>query len=197
VISSTMLVATEPMRFIPVCALFVLISQTLYSEDASKSPVKDLAKHWQTLKSLSLAVARAIPEDAYSSKVPYSELDPNVRGPYEMGSLALANVLSCSMAFGTPAPGKFQSAFDRPMDSTKTGVINNLTVAYDYCIDGLKRIPDADLFAMAARFKGHPATKFDILWDASAHAAHALGQADLYLRLKGITPPDTGPRFEF
>lgn len=57
---------------------------------------------------------------------------------------------------------------------------------------------DADLFATAAHgFKGHPATKFDIFWDAFAHAVHGLGQADLYLRLKKITPPETGPSFEF
>ncbi len=186
------------MQLIPVCALLILLSQTSYPEDAGKSRVNDLAKHWQILETLSLAVAEAIPEDAYSSKVPSAEADPHVRGPYEMGSLALANVLSCAMALGTPAPARFQSAFDRPMDSTKTAVTKNLTVAYDYCIDGLKQMTDTDLFAMAARgFKGHPATKFDIFWDAYAHAAHALGQADLYLRLKGITPPDTGPRFEF
>lgn len=190
--------AKQSMRLTSVCALFVFACQTLYAGDAEKSRAGDLVKHWQILKGLSLAIAEAIPENAYSSKSPHAGLDPNVSGPDIMGSLALANVLSCSIALGTPVPARFRSAFDRPMDSTKTGVIKSLTAAYDYCIDGLERMTDADLFAMTPRgFKGHPATKFDIFWDAFAHSAHGLGQADLYLRLKGITPPDAGPGFEF
>jgi len=60
-------------------------------------------------------------------------------GPFELGALALQNVLSCSSALGTRAPARYQSAFEPPMDTTKTGVIMNLTVAYDFCIDGLTR----------------------------------------------------------
>lgn len=111
------------MRLIPVCVLLIGLNQILCAEDAGKGRVNDLVEHWLKLKRLSLTVAEAIPEDAYSSKVPYAESDPNVRGPYEMGALALANVLSCGMALGTPAPARFQSALDRPMDATKAGVI--------------------------------------------------------------------------
>lgn len=67
------------------------------------------------------------------------------------------------MALGAPAPARFQSLLDQLMDSTKAGVMKTLTVVYDYCIDGLKQMTDADLFTMAARgFKGHPATRFDV-----------------------------------
>ena len=74
----------------------------------------------------------------------------------------------------------------------------NLTAAYDFCIDGLTQTNDTELFKASLRgYKGHPATKFDIVWDAFAHATHRLGKAEMYLRLKGITPPDVGPRFDF
>jgi hypothetical protein len=106
------------------------------------------------------------------------------------------NVLSCAKAIGRPVPARFQSAFDRPMDTTKAGVMTSLAVAYDYCIDGLKELNDADLFKMAV-FKGHSAARFDIFWDGFTRAAHALGQADVLLRLKGIAPPETGPKHEF
>jgi len=57
------------------------------------------------------------------------------------------------------------------MDSTKTGTIMNLTVALDFSIDGLNQTNDADLFKTNLRgFKGHRATRFDIVWDAYAHA---------------------------
>jgi hypothetical protein len=180
------------------CALMLFLSRTSCADDASKILPGDLVKHWQVLKSLSLEVARAIPEDAYTPKATLAESDPSEMGPFEMGALALENVLSCSVALGTPAPARFQSAFDRPMDSTKSGVIKSLTLAYDYCIDGFNQIEAADLFRLAPRgFKGHPAMKFDIVWDAFAHAAHRLGKAEMYLRLKGISPPDVGPKFDF
>ena len=149
-------------------------------------------KHWQISKDLSLAVAKAMPEADYSFKPANAELG----FADQMGNIALINVLSCTMALGTRAPERFQSAFDKPMDSTKAGIATSLTVAYDYCIDGLKQMNDADLLKMAV-IAGRSESKLDIFWGAYAHATHGLGKADVYLRLKGIAPPDTGPRYQF
>ena len=180
------------------CALIFFSSHTLCAEDARKLLAGDIAKHWQILKNLSLRVADAIPEKAYTPKAALAESDPNEMGPFELGALALETVLSCSTALGTPTPARFQSALNGPTDSTKSGVIMNLTVAYDFCIDGLNQTNDTDLFKTSLRgYKGHPATKFDIVWDAFAHATHRLGKAEMYLRWKGITPPDVGPKFDF
>jgi len=55
---------------------------------------------------------------------------------------------------------------------------------------------DAELFEIAV-ISGHRATRFDILWNAISHATHRLGQAEMYLRSKGINPPDTRPKYEF
>lgn len=176
-----------------VCAFLKIFSPqcTGCAEDATKTLVNDLVKHWQISKNLSLAVAQAMPADAYSFKA------PNVEWGFadQMGNLALVNVL-CTRALGTRAPEQFQSAFDRPMDSSKAGVMKSLTVAYDYCIDGLKQMNDTDLFKMAV-FAGHLEPRFDIFWEGYAQSAYGLGKAEIYLRLEAITPPDTGPRYEF
>jgi len=180
------------------CALILLMSHTLWSEVAGRTVVSDLVKHWQVLKSLSLELAQAIPENEYAGKAALTESDPSKIGPFEMNAIALETVLACSVGLGIDAPARFQSAFDRPMDSTKTGTLTNLTVAFDFCIDGLNRTNDTDLFKANLRgYKGHPATRFDIIWDASAHATYRLGKSEIYLRSKGITPPDVGPKFDF
>ena len=189
--------ATKLLKLIP-CALIFFMSHALCAGDANKTVVSNIVKHWQVLKSLSLEVAQGIPENEYTSKPVFTEQEPSKIGPFEMNAIALETVLTCSVGLGIEAPARFQSAFDRPMDSTKTGTIMNLTVAFDFCIDGLNQINDTDLFKASLRgFKGHPAIKFDIVWDAYAHAAHRLGKTEMYLRLKGITPPDTGPKFDF
>jgi len=181
------------MKQVALCVMCMVVSPVIRAENGSKTLVNDLVKHWQTSKGLSLAVAEAMPGEAYR---PFTPSDREWNFTDEMGALALASVLSCSLAIHTRVPERFQSAFDRPMDHTKAGTMESLRVAYDYCIDGLTKMADADLLEMAV-FAGHRATKFDIFWNAIAHATHRLGQAEMYLRLKGITPPDTGLKYEF
>jgi hypothetical protein len=174
------------------CVLGIWAGHLLHAQEASRAVVDDVVKHWQVSKDLSLAVAKAMPEADYSFKPPNAEFG----FADQMGNIALFNVLSCTKALGTRAPERFQSAFDKPMDSTKAGITTSLMVAYDYCIDGLKQMNDADLLKTAV-FAGRSEPRLDIFWEAYAHAIHGLGKADVYLRLKGITPPDTGPRYKF
>lgn len=181
------------MRKTFVCALLGFIAaQAAFAEEAGKVLVDSLVTHWERTKTLSLAVAEAMPEEAY----PFKPSAAQEGFDQQMGSLALSTVLSCTMALGTRAPERFQSAFDKPMDSSKAGILKSLTVAYDYCIDGLKAMNEADLFKLTA-FKGRKEARFDIFWEGYARATYGLGNAEVYLRFKGITPPDTGPKYDF
>jgi hypothetical protein len=179
-------------QLLVLCVFGIWADHLLRAQETSRAVVDDLVKHWQISKDLSLAVAKAMPEADYSFKPPNAEFG----FADQLGNIALINVLSCSRALETGAPERFQSAFDKPMDLTKVGVMTSLTAAYDYCIDGLKQMNDADLLKTAV-FAGRSGTKLDIFWQAYAHATHGLGKADVYMLLKGITPPDTGPRHEF
>ena len=179
-------------QLVALCVLGIWAGDLLHAQEPSRAVVDDVVKHWQISKDLSLAVAKAMPEADYSFKPPNAEFG----FADQMGNIALFNVLSCTRALGTRAPERFQSAFDKPMDSTKAGITTSLTVAYDYCIDGLKQMNDATLLKTAL-IAGRSEPKLGIFWGAYAHATHGLGKADVYLRLKGITPPDTGPRYEF
>ena len=105
-------------------------------------------------------------------------------------------MLACTMALQTRAPERFQSAFDKPMDSSKAGVTKNLIEAFDYCIEGLKMMSDADVL-QAAVFKGRRQTKFDIFWEAYARSTFMMGQASMLMRSKGLAPPEVGPRYDF
>jgi hypothetical protein len=83
-----MLTTRELLKLAP-CALIFLVSHTLCAQDTSKTLAGDLAKHWQVLKTLSLDVAQAIPENAYTAKAALAESDPSEMGPFELGALAL------------------------------------------------------------------------------------------------------------
>jgi uncharacterized damage-inducible protein DinB len=166
------------MKKLALGALCAALSQIAFAQDAGKTLVNELAKHWEASKSLSLAVADAMPEDSYSFKATDAEM--SFGG--QMNHLALANASYCSVAIGSKSP------LSKPADDTKATVTKNLTAAYDYCIDGLKEMSDADLQKTVTR-NGNQISKFELFWGGFTHAAHHRGQAEVYLRLKGVTPP--------
>jgi hypothetical protein len=173
------------------CAFFMLASCPAFAQ-ASGTLVKEIIQHWEKTKALALEFAEAVPENQYSATA--SVQPDSIAGA--LNGIALSNVLACTMALQTRAPGRFQSAFDKPMDSSKAGVTENLTEAFGYCIEGLNRMSDADVFQMAV-FKRRRAARFDIFWEAYARSTFMLGQASMLMRSKGLSPPEVGPSYDF
>ncbi|MBV8828285.1 MAG: DinB family protein [Acidobacteriaceae bacterium] len=138
----------------------------------------DLVKHWQTSRDFSVAVAEAMPEDAYSFKAS----EPEMNFGEQINHIALANANYCSAALGT------KSSVVKGADNSKNTAIKNLEDSYDFCLNGLKKLSDAELQDTVSTRSGS-ITKFDLFWGAFTHAAHHRGQTEVYLRLKGITPP--------
>src|SRR5882757_8805577 len=170
------------MKRIALAALCALACQVAFGQEGSKALVNELVKHWETSKTFSLAVANAMPDDAYSFKA--TDAERSFGG--QMNHLATGNTFYCSTALGTKNPLAKPAA---PADDTKATVISSLNTAYDYCIAGLKGMTDADLQATAS-MRNTPWTKLELFLGGFTHAAHTRGQVEVYLRLKGVTPPD-------
>ena len=155
------------------------------AQDSNKTLVNELLKHWQSSKDLSLAVAQAMPDDAYSFKASPEEMSFGA----QMNHIALANANYCAGAIGTANPlAKMPKPGSSPTEDAKPAAMKNLTTSYDYCIDGLREMTDADLQKTVSTRMGS-ISKFELFWGGFTHAAHHRGQAEVYLRLKGITPP--------
>jgi len=166
------------MKAISFCILALLGAQLASPQAPGKALVGEMMKHWETSKSLSLAVAEAMPADAYSFKATDAEMDFGG----QMNHIAAANGSYCSGALGTKNP------ITKPEDASKAAAIKNLTASYDFCMGGLAKLDDKDLQETVDR-SGTVITKFELFWGGFTHAAHHRGQAEVYLRLKGITPP--------
>ena len=167
------------MKRIALAALCALACQIAFAQEGSKTLVNELVKHWETSKTFSLAVANAMPDEAYSFKA--TDAERSFGG--QMNHLATGNTFYCSTALGTKSP------LAKPADDTKATVISSLNTAYDYCIAGLKGMTDADLQATAS-MRGTQISKFELFLGGFTHAAHTRGQVEVYLRLKGVTPPE-------
>ncbi len=160
------------------CLFALLLSPALFAQ-GSTVIVNSLVKHWQSSKDLTLAVAAAMPQDGYAFKAS----EPEMSFGAQMNHIAAADYNYCSAAFGEKNP------MAKPADDTKPTAIKDVIAAFDYCISGIQKMTDADLEKTITRGSA-TVSKFELLWGGFTHTAHHRGQTEVYLRLKGIKPPD-------
>ena len=160
------------------CLAGALAAQAGFAQSNDKALVNELVKHWQTSKALTLAVANAMPESDYGFKASAPEMSFGE----QMNHIAMGDEHYCAAAFGE------KSDMEKPGDNSKATATKSITTAFDYCLAGIEKMTDADL-QKEIEMQSKPVTKFELLWGGFTHAAHHRGQAEVYLRLKGITPP--------
>jgi uncharacterized damage-inducible protein DinB len=165
------------MKLTTVLAVFVSCMGLAYAQD-SHVLVDALVKHYEASKDLTLAVANAMPDADYSFKA----TDPEMSFGQQINHIAAANANYCAAGLETKNPlGKLE-------DNSKAAAVKNVNTAFDFCIDGLKKLTDTGLTKLTGTAP-RQATVFERFWGGFTHTAHHRGQAEVYLRLKGITPP--------
>jgi uncharacterized damage-inducible protein DinB len=157
-------------------AAVLLGAGSILAQD-SHSLADATVKHWETSKAFTLAVVDKMPEDQYSFKATQAEMSFG-----EMANhIADADLAYCASALGSkPGP--------KASDASKSAVTKHLTEAFDTCIADIKKMSDADLMKTVGEGT-RKATAFERFWGGFTHTAHHRGQLEVYLRLKGIQPP--------
>ena len=135
-------------------------------------------KHWHVSKDFTLAVAETMPADSYDFK-------PN---PQEMtfGELMIHIAQSNSEAFARVAATK---ELEPPSGKDKQTAIKFLADSFDKCAKDFAATTPEQLNKMFDIPDGGQATGLEVLWWAFTDTAHHRGQAEVYLRVKKITPP--------
>jgi len=108
--------------------------------------------------------------------------------------IALADRGACANASGlTPPalPGKVAGwAKDlEKADVDRDSAVQFLTDTFAFCTQAITQMPESRMNTVV----GNPArnlTGGEWLWAYFTHTAHHRGQAEVYLRLKGIAPPE-------
>jgi uncharacterized damage-inducible protein DinB len=169
-------------------ALFTLLAIAIPT--AAQTTQKDiLIKHWKTSGDFTVAVASAMPADGYTFRPTPAEMSFGEL----MAHIAALDRNACANASGlTPPalPAKIEVWVQntewkwtgRPQSSSSKAPLSSATKPSPTCplgrMDGVVGPPKRNM------------TGFEWLWSYFTHTAHHRGQAEVYLRLKGIKPPE-------
>ena len=149
-----------------------------------------LVKHWKASGELTLAVANAMPTDGYSFRPTPEEMSFGDL----MVHIAAANRGACANASGlTPPalPAKISAWAKDPgkVDVDKETAIPFLKDTFEFCSKAITDMPASRMDTVVGP-PNRNLTGGEWLWAYFTHTAHHRGQAEVYLRLKGIKPPD-------
>lgn len=147
------------------------------SPGAAAPAAGEYAKHFGALTKLSVEVAETMPPEQYNFKpapesMTFGEL---------MSHIATTNYQFCAGLKDTTPP-------KLPSPTDKDEVVKFLSNSFSYCSDVISGLTERQLGAVHDSPDGRLAGR-EVLLAMYIHVAHHRGQAEIYLRDKGITPP--------
>lgn len=145
--------------------------------NSETSAAGEYAKHFGALGALSVAVARAMPVEDYAFRP-----DPGSMTFAElMSHIATTNYQFCAGLKDAKTPSL-------PAPSDKEAVVNFLNDSFEYCSSIIPEL-SADQLAATHNSPDGKLPGREVLLAMYVHVAHHRGQAEIYLRDKGIKPP--------
>jgi uncharacterized damage-inducible protein DinB len=141
---------------------------TVSVASAADKEIELFTDHWRKSKDFTLKVAEAMPAQNYDYK-PFADARP-FGG--ELQHLAQAEGYYLGMLGKGRAPAVAK-------DTSKAATVKYLTENFDWAIGVVGQLTAADL-----------TRNMEFLYQAMIHTAHTRGYAEMYLRNKGIAPPE-------
>jgi uncharacterized damage-inducible protein DinB len=149
-----------------------------------------LIKHWKTSGEFTLAVANAMPAESYNFRPTPEEMNFGQL----MAHIAAVNLGACANASGMPRPTPPPKVAAWSKDTEKVDLDKDTAVAFmkdsfAFCNQAAAAAETASRLDTVVGPPARSLTGFEWLWAYFTHTAHHRGQAEVYLRLKGIKPP--------
>ena len=161
-------------------ALSLLATTVAAPAFAQQADVKaTILKRFKTSRDFTLKVAEAMPASDYNFKL----TDAQMSFGGQMVHLASGFTYFLSAFKGEkPSPAK-------PASDSKADVITFVTAQYDKAIDQISTLTPEQLSKTYKSEEG-TMTGLDLLLGLLDHTTHHRASAEMYLRAKGITPPE-------
>jgi len=156
-----------------------LAAPVLLHAAPSGSLASYMLPRWETSKKYTLAFLEKMPEEHYSFR-PVPEINMFAEQAAHIGE---GNFLLASAVRGVPKPQHERAGM------THSALIAFVASSFDYGTVTLSALTDAAA-GESVTFFGQKILKRELCFRMLDHVAHHRGQLVIYLRLKGIAPPD-------
>lgn len=155
------------------CTTHALFAQTLTAK---------MTADFTRAKAYTKEYLDTMPEDGYAFKP-----TPEIRTfAQQMDHLADVNYAFISAATGKASP--FKESLEKAADQSKSAVSKAVLDSYDFVLNALKDMKDADLEKDVKVFGKDLKVKTAFEKDFE-HQTHHRGQTTVYIRMKGVKPP--------
>ena len=144
---------------------------------AESSAAGEYAKHFAALSKLSVAVAEAMPADQYAFKPHPESMDFGAL----MAHIAATNFQFCAGLRDSEPP-------TLPTTTDKQATLKFLSDSFAFCSEIISSLTPQQMEAIHNSPDGRLPGR-EVLLAMFVHVAHHRGQAEIYLRDKGIRPP--------
>jgi uncharacterized damage-inducible protein DinB len=164
----------------PAVAYAVFLAMLFVGRQGSHAAIatdNEYAKHFGALSKLSVAVAEAMPMDEY----PFRPDPGSMTFGELMSHIAMTNYAFCAGLKDVAAP-------QMPSPSDKAGIVKLLSDSFEYCSGVIDNMGEEQLGKAHDSPDGRMPGR-EVLLAMYVHVAHHRGQAEIYLRDKGIKPP--------
>ena len=148
----------------------------------AQTPKANILKDWERARAFTKEYLDAMPESGYALK-PTKEMR-SFAG--QMLHLADANYGIVGTATEVAPTAK---DLEKSNDVVKASVTEKVLASYDFAINAIKNYPDAKWAEMIKLFNRFDVTRGQVIDKAFEHQTHHRGQATVYIRLAGATPP--------
>jgi uncharacterized damage-inducible protein DinB len=161
-------------------SLFLLASSAAAPVFAQQEDIKPtILKHLKTSRDFTLKVAEAMPEADYGFKLTPTQMSFGAQ---------LTHIAQGFTYFLSPFTGQKPNPA-KPASESKADVIAFIKSSYDQAIDGVSKLTPEQLSKTYKSEEGSE-TGLELLMGMLDHATHHRASAEMYLRAKGIKPPE-------
>lgn len=159
-------------------AMLLCMTNALFAQTLTAKMTADFTR----AKAYTKEYLNAMPEDGYAFKP-----TPEIRTfAQQMDHLADVNYAFISAATGKASP--FKESLEKAADQSKSAVSKAVLDSYDFILNTLKDMKDADLEKDIKVFGKDMKVKTAYEKDFE-HQTHHRGQTTVYIRMKGVKPP--------
>ena len=161
------------------CLLLLSLCATVFASGSDATLQTTIVKHLKTSRDFTVKVAEAMPAADYDFKLTPAQMS------FGQQMVHLSQGLSYFLStFSNEKPTEA-----KPKSAGKDDVIAFVKTSFDDAISQVSKLTPEQL-AKSHTYEGHTNTGTDLLLGMLDHTTHHRASAEMYLRAKGITPPE-------